>query len=133
MQNDETNANSVIAGEYLRELKAEVRATSECLAVVPVDKFDWKPHEKSMQLGYLAELTADIPRWVQYAIEKGEVDFATYPQFQGKSNEELTSHFEESVGAAAKALSGMSDDVLTATFRLRHGEKLSWKQPVGEK
>ena len=79
---------SIIAAEYARELESEVRATVECLKEVPTDKFDWKPHEKSMNLGYLAQLVADIPRWIEYMIEKSVIDFETYPQFKGTTNQE---------------------------------------------
>ena len=54
---------------------------------VPVGHDDWKPHDKSMELGYMARLVSDMPRWVTYAIEKGEVDFETYPVFDGKTTE----------------------------------------------
>ena len=82
MESTSMKATSVLAAEYIRELESEVRATRECLANVPMDKADWKPHEKSMQLGYLALLVADIPRWIQDTIEQSVIDFATYEQFQ---------------------------------------------------
>ena len=93
MQSTSMKASSALAAEYIRELESEVRTTRECLAEVPMDKSDWKPHEKSMPLGYLAILVADIPRWTQYAIEKGEVDFATYEQAKVTSADELVAAF----------------------------------------
>ena len=53
-----------LSNNYLVELEAEVRATRECLQNVPMDDPKWKPHERSMELGYLAILVADIPRWI---------------------------------------------------------------------
>src|SRR5688500_11169675 len=103
MQSTSMKGSSALAAEYVRELESEVRATRECLAVVPMDKPDWRPHDKSMQLGYLAILTADIPRWIQYAIEKGEVDFKTYPQAKPTTAEELVAHFDKAVEEAKKA------------------------------
>jgi len=123
---------SFLAGQFIRELESEVRATRECLAEVPMDRADWKPHEKSMQLGYLAQLVADIPRWIQYSIEKGEVDFATYEQFKGKTADELVTHFEKSVEAAKNALANATDEDLSGTFYLRHGEKELFKSPKDE-
>src|SRR5438046_834658 len=110
MQRTSMKPASVLVAQFLRELENEVRATRECLAEVPMDKADWKPHEKSMQLGYLAQLVADIPRWIQYAIEKGEVNFATYEQFKGATAEELVAHFDKSVEAAMKALENVTDE-----------------------
>src|SRR5687767_2152269 len=107
---------SALAAEYIRELESEVRETSECLKEVPMDKPDWKPHDKSMPLGYLAILVADIPRWIQIAIEKGEVDFATYDQAKAESPDDLVTHFEKSVEGAKNALRNASDDRLKEMF-----------------
>ena len=132
MQSTSLKASSSLGAQFIRELESEVRATRECLAEVPMDKPDWKPHDKSMQIGYLAQLVADIPRWIQYAIEKGEVDFATYEQFKGETAEELVAHFEKSVEAAKKALEKVTDEDLKGTFYLRHGEKELFSSPKDE-
>jgi len=126
------SSSSFLGAQFLRELEYEVRATKECLAEVPMDKADWKPHEKSMQIGYLAQLVADIPRWIQYTIEKGEIDFATYEQFKGKTADELVAHFEKSVEGAKKALMNVTDEDLKGTFYLRHGEKELFNSPKDE-
>lgn len=132
MQSTSMKTTSALAAEYIRELESEVRATSECLKVVPMDKSDWKPHEKSMPLGYLAILTADIPRWIQYAIEKGEVDFATYEQAKAETSEELVGHFEKSVDAAKRALENVTDEGLKESFYLRNDGKELMSSPKDE-
>jgi len=123
---------SVLGAEYLRELNAEEKATRECLENVPFDKFDWKPHEKSMQLGYLALLVSDMPRWIQHMIEFNLIDFETYEQFQGKTRDELLDHFDEAMELARKSLTEMTDEDLTKEFVLRHGENVLMRSPVGE-
>lgn len=132
MENSPAKAATILGAEYLRELNAEAKATRECLENVPMDNSDWKPHEKSMPLGYLAVLVADIPRWIQYMIETGEVDFETYEQFQAKTNKELVDHFNEVMDKAGKALTNMTDDDLTKDFVLKHGDKILMTSPVGE-
>lgn len=132
MQTSSAKTSSVLAAEYIRELEAEARATRECLENVPTDKPDWKPHEKSMQLGYLAQLVADIPRWIQFMIEESVIDFETYPQFKGTTNADYVAHFDKSVTAAKNALAAATDEVFNGTFQLKHGEKLLYSQPVGE-
>jgi uncharacterized damage-inducible protein DinB len=132
MQSTSMKASSLLGAQFIRELESEVRATRDCLAEVPMDKADWKPHEKSMQIGYLAQLVADIPRWIQFAIEKGEVNFATYEQFKGETAEELVAHFEKSVEAATKALQNVTDESLKETFYLRHGQKELFNAPIDE-
>ncbi len=132
MQISSARSASILAAEYVRELDSEARATRECLQAVPMGKLDWKPHEKSMEIGYLAQLVADIPRWIEYAIEKGAVDFETYPQFKGTTNAELVEHFDTSSEAAKKALDSVTDDTLNATFELRRGDQVLMSAPVGE-
>jgi hypothetical protein len=132
MQSTSMKASSALAAEYIRELESEVRATRDCLKAVPLDNPDYKPHDKSMPLGYMAILVADIPRWIQYAIEKGEVDFATYPQAQATSSDELVAHFDRSVDAAKRALTEASDARLKETFYLRNDGQELMKAPIDE-
>ena len=42
-----------------KEQEAEARTTRKMLSVVPAEKFDWKPHPKSMSLRTLATLGLD--------------------------------------------------------------------------
>lgn len=126
------SSTSIIAAEYLRELESEERATRECLAEVPMDKPKYKPHEKSMELSYLATLTGDIPRWIQYIIEKNVVDFETYPQNHPATTEELVAMFDTNMAAARKALKSLKDEDLSKEFQLKHGDKLLMATPVGE-
>lgn len=132
METENRKTPTVLASQFIRELEGEIRATRECLEKVPTGDPDWKPHEKSMAIGYLSQLVADIPRWIQYTVEKSIIDFATYPQFKGATNAEFVDHFEKSVEAAKRALEGLSDADLDGTFRLQHGEKVLFEAPVGE-
>lgn len=128
----QSRSSSIIAAEYLRELEAEVRATRECLEQVSMEDPKWKPHEKSMELGYLATLVADIPRWVQFIIEQRVIDFQTYPQKDPKSAEELVDLFDSNMEGARKALASLSDTDLTDEFQLKNGDQLLMATPVGE-
>ncbi len=123
---------SVLAGEYLRELEVEVGATRGCLEAVPMEDPAWKPHERSMELGYMAQLVSDMPRWVTYAIEKGEVDFETYPIFDGKTTDEIVRHFDECVEGARRALGSLTDEGLEKKFQLKRGEAVLMEQNVRE-
>jgi hypothetical protein len=52
--------------EFFREqLDREVERSRKALEQVPEGKYDWKPHEKSMIFGYLADMVATIPTWIK--------------------------------------------------------------------
>ena len=123
---------STTAAKYLRQLEYEVRATRECLENTPLDDPTWKPHEKSMELGYLAILTADIPRWITHAIQDGVIDFATWEQASAKTTDELVAHFEKAIEGARKALAGVTDDRLRKTFELKSNGQILMSAPVDE-
>jgi hypothetical protein len=44
---------------------------------VPDGVFSWKPHDKSMTLGRLAEHLAELPAWMKNAIVDSGIDMAT--------------------------------------------------------
>src|SRR3954469_10596420 len=46
---------------FLQEFDNEAKTTRKVLERVPAEKFDWKPHPKSMSLGELALHTAMTP------------------------------------------------------------------------
>ena len=52
----------------LAELDREVERSRRALEQVPAGKYDWKPHEKSMIFGYLADMVATMPSWLAMAI-----------------------------------------------------------------
>jgi hypothetical protein len=61
---------------FLAELASEAPKSRRVLEQVPTGKRDWKPHERSMELGYLSDLVANIPSWVGMAITLDELDVA---------------------------------------------------------
>ena len=58
----------------LAELDREAAATRRALQRVPEGHNDWKPHPKSMPLGYLASLVATMPAWVVTMVKQDELD-----------------------------------------------------------
>ena len=48
-----------IKDAFIAELKHEASLTKKMLERVPLEKADWKPHEKSMSLGRLATHIAE--------------------------------------------------------------------------
>ena len=60
----------------LAELDREVERSRRALEQVPEGKYDWKPHDKSMIFGYLANMVATIPMWIAMQITQDELDVA---------------------------------------------------------
>jgi uncharacterized damage-inducible protein DinB len=122
--------NDILFGfEYLKELEAEAPATRKCLERVPESSFDWKPHEKSMKMGYLALLVAEIPKWITHMIEKSEIDFASFDHFKPKTTSELVKHFDENMQGAINALKKVSNKELSEPFFLKNQGQILFSSP----
>ena len=64
-----------IKDALIAELKHESSMTKKMLERVPLDKKDWKPHEKSMSLGRLATHVAENPHWISDIFHIDDFDF----------------------------------------------------------
>ena len=84
--------NNFLANLYAREMQAEYTSTKKCLEKIPADIYSFKPHPKSMELGYLALLVAEIPLWITHIVKEGVIDFATYKRYQLSTAEALLQH-----------------------------------------
>jgi uncharacterized damage-inducible protein DinB len=109
------------AKAFAEELEAETTSTLKCLERIPPELFGWKPHEKSMPMGYLATLVAEIPLWITTMITKPEIDFATFTHIQAKTTQDLVNHFDDNVAAANDHLLQVHNGNLAAPFYLKNG------------
>lgn len=110
--------------EFSHEIYMEVRATRRCLEAIPDKLYKYKPHEKSMDLGYLALLVADIPRWIADMVEKPEIDLAKYQRFELSTTAALVKYFDDNIQAAKRALDKASNQDLDKTFELKVAGKV---------
>lgn len=121
--------------EFWKELEAETAATRKCLERIPETLYEYKPHEKSMNLGYLALLVAEIPGWIRDIIEISEIDFATYNHFKLKDTAALVAHFDDNIAGAKRALQKVSNEELKEMFYLKNQGQVLFsstkKQNVG--
>jgi uncharacterized damage-inducible protein DinB len=114
---------------FLKELNAEYRATRACLEKIPETTFEFKPHPKSMNMGYLSLLVAEIPLWIKYMVTDGEIDFVTFKHAAPKTTKELVDHFEENMEAARKALKETNDEALQSPFTLKSNGQVLYSAP----
>lgn len=124
--------SNILTSEFLRELESEAPASRKCLEKISIDILDWKPHDKSMKMSGLVVMTADIPHWIASMINDGVIDFATYPQFQPKSTQDLLDHLDKSMEQARTALNGLADEDLNKEFKLQNNGQVLWATPLGE-
>ncbi|HWW59913.1 MAG TPA: DinB family protein [Thermoanaerobaculia bacterium] len=119
---------------FLADLDREAPITRRSLERVPDHKTDWKPHEKSMPLGYLSTLVATLPGWIALIVNQDELDLqppggkAAGPPVRTTSSE-LVAALDESVAKAREALASTSDEHLMTTWRLLVGGKVVSEQP----
>jgi uncharacterized damage-inducible protein DinB len=109
---------------FLKELEHESIGTRKMLALVPADKGDWKPHEKSMKLKDLAGHIADMPTWITMSIETDGLDFATAPYNPPSCNggEELVAYYNKNVEEAKQLLQKSDDSILEKRWVLSNGD-----------
>lgn len=115
---------------FLEELRRETLSSRKCLENITTETFGFKPHETSMEMRYVALLVAEIPLWIVYMIEKGELDFATYPQFEFETKEQLLEHFENNIKKAESVLENATDEDLQKRFSLKREGKVLYSAPL---
>jgi len=122
----------MLAEKIIAELKHESVSMRKMLERLPADKFDWKPHEKSMTLGRLATHTAELMGFVSMVVTKDETDFATngYVPRTAPNPQELLQLFDDKLAQAIADLKTISDDTLKNTeWTLRNGDQIFFKVP----
>lgn len=116
----------------IAEMKHESSMTRKMLEKVPLDKKDWKPHEKSMTLGRLASHVAEITHWTSDIIHIDDFDFTKNYNFNpqnASSPEELIEIFQTNLDKAISDLSVMNDQDFDKTWTVRRGEQVMFQTP----
>jgi uncharacterized damage-inducible protein DinB len=110
----------------LREIEQEAQTTRKFLNIIPADKYDWKPHAKSMTLKQLVTHIAELPEWVSMAIKTDGLDFAAspYQQINIANNEELLAYFEKNYANGRADLEATNEEVLEQPWTLRNGDEI---------
>lgn len=118
----------------LEEVKQEASATRNLLSLVPFEKADFKPHEKSMTLLRLATHIAEISGWWKECLLDDELDFAKGDQTPKvyTSTADLVALHDKHIIQAEKILSEVSDDEFAKPWTMRAGETIFFTQPKSE-
>ena len=122
-------SETIFGLEFLKELEAETPATRKCIERIPESLYDYKPHEKSMNMGYLTLLVAEIPKWITMMIEKSEIDFVKFEHYKLNTAADLVKHFDENIAAAKNALKSVSNEDLQESFYLKANGQVVFSSP----
>ena len=113
----------------LAQLEREVSSTRKTLERVPEGKDDWKPHPKSMPLGYLASLVGTMFGWIATMVDTEFLDLAAGSGASASSTTERLAMFDKAVDDARRALSGTNDEHLLEPWQLRMKEHVLDEKP----
>ena len=118
----------------LPEFDQEMSNTRKTLERVPDDKFDWKPHTKSMTTRQLGVHLALIPGWMVETLANTSFDYAPvggepFTPPAANSRQDLLEIFDRGVEKARAGLAAASDADLLATWTLLAGGKTIFAMP----
>lgn len=119
---------------FLAQLEREAATTRMALERVPEGHNDWKPHPRSMPLGYLAALCATMPAWIASILEQDEFDMASsgasrFKPIEWRSRQQLLATLEACVTEARDALQTTNDEHLLTTWRFVVGGHVASENP----
>jgi uncharacterized damage-inducible protein DinB len=120
---------------FLAQLDKEASRTRRTLERVPEGRDDWKPHDKSMPLGRLAMLLAQMPSWIGMIIKQDELDLnppgggSNISQKPLKTRRELVEAHDKGVADARAALAAASEDHMLKSWRLLVSGKVVSEDP----
>ena len=108
---------------FLEQLERDATACRKVLEQVPEGKNHWKPHEKSMELGYLASLVATMPAWPSLMIDLDELDLNGPPEKTFRAPEMTTRRkllelLDASVEKSRRSLENTTEEHLMTTWKL---------------
>lgn len=112
----------------------EMANTRKTLERVPNDKWDWKIHEKSNTIGWVARHLAEIPDWAESILKDDEFDInppdKPAPQPASvNSAEEALALFDKNVAAAKAALASFDEADLNKPWSLLAGGQVLFTMP----
>lgn len=123
-----------IGESMLPEFDQEMAGTRRVLENLPEDKLDWKAHEKSNSIGWVANHLADIPKWTNMtlttdALDVNPPDGKKYQTPALRSRAEILDLFDKNVAEARAALATVEDAELFKDWALLNAGKEVMRMP----
>ncbi len=119
---------------FSEQLDREAAISRRTLARAPEGQPDWRPHDKSMALGYLSTLVATMPSWIAMAVTRDELDLhpvdGTAPAARTWDTvADLQQMHDEAVEQARQALAGTDEAHLATAWKLLVAGQVVMTQP----
>lgn len=118
---------------FLEQLELEAASSRKAIERMPKGQNSWKPHERSMEFGYLASLVAGMPGWIAMMIENDETDLnAVGVSFRTRAvgtPAELLAMLDEGLARSRKALENTTEEHLMKPWRLKMGDQVLTEGP----
>jgi uncharacterized damage-inducible protein DinB len=123
-----------ISDALLPEFDQEIKNTRKCLERIPDDKFSFKPHPKSFDMGSLAVHIATMLGWGVTTLQSDSFDYAPVgaPPYQPpvvKTNAELMAIFDKGAGEFRAALAATENDAMMKPWSLLGGGTTMFTMP----
>jgi uncharacterized damage-inducible protein DinB len=110
----------------VKEMEQEAATTRKMLERIPNDKYDWKPHPKSMSVRQLASHIAELPSWVSMVLTTDELDFAAnpYQPVPIRDTNDVLQLLEKSLKEGKKELARAKEEEMENIWTLRNGDQV---------
>jgi len=118
----------------IAQLEREAASSRLALERVPEGHNGWKPHDKSMPLGYLASLVATMPSWIVSMVKLDEFDLkspeaAKFKPLEWQNRAQLIAALDSATAAALEALQNTTDEHLLTNWKFRAGGHVMSENP----
>lgn len=112
---------------FLRDtFDREAERSKRALEHIPADgdHYVWRPHDRAMYFGYLAEMVATIPMWITMQLTGDELDImpeggSSMTRESHRTRDALLRALEESTAKARQAFDAISEERLGSEWTLK--------------
>jgi len=122
-----------ISDSLLGEFDHEMAGTRKTLERLPEGKFDFKPHEKSPSMGWMAGHIAQMTTWGTMTCKTDSVDLAA-PENQARgpvptTAQQAVAAFDKNAAEFRAALAQTTDEQMLQPWTLSMGDKVIFTMP----
>lgn len=123
-----------LAELFATEVALESKRTAKYLERLPLDKFNWAPHVKSMNLGTLAGHITDLFYWFAAILEREGIDFAEdkLPIVKPETPELLIQNLKKNTELALNAIQDFDEEGFLSYWTLSSGGHTIYHLPRHE-